>query len=97
MVVGLVLMAMFTIYPIFFTVWVSTTNYGESHLITKKQAVDQILNYKYLPQAGKAYTWTAFKTPEGDYALWLIDSEGTLGNNRRDPHRSLPDEAGIES
>jgi arabinogalactan oligomer / maltooligosaccharide transport system permease protein len=77
MVVGLVLMALFTIYPIFFTVWVSFTNYGESHLITKKQAMDQILNYKYLPEAGKAYTWTAFKSPEGEYALWLIDSDGT--------------------
>jgi hypothetical protein len=37
MVVGLVLMTMFTIYPIFFTVWVSFTNYGEGHLITKRR------------------------------------------------------------
>ena len=62
MVVGLVLMALFTIYPIFFTVWVSFTNYGEGHLITKTQALDQILKAKYLPETGLAYTWTAFKT-----------------------------------
>ena len=61
MVVGLVLMALFTIYPIFFTVWVAFTNYGEGHLITKEQAIDQILNEKYLPETGKAYTWTAFQ------------------------------------
>jgi ABC-type sugar transport system permease subunit len=76
MVVGLVLMALFVIYPIFFTVWVAFTNYGESHLITKEQAVDQILNVKYLPVTGKAYTWTAFRSTEGDYALWLMDADG---------------------
>lgn len=76
MVVGLVLMALFTIYPILFTVWVSFTNYGEGHLITKQQAVDQILNATYLPETGKSYTWTAFKSPDGDYALWLVDADG---------------------
>jgi len=76
MVVGFVLMAMFTIYPIIFTIWVSFTNYGEGHLITKEQAIDQILKEKYLPETGKSYTWVAFRTQEGDYALWLLDSEG---------------------
>jgi len=76
MVVGLVLMALFTLYPIFFTVWVSFTNYGEGHLITKEQAIEQILKLKYLPETGRAYSWTAFKSPEGDYALWLVDAEG---------------------
>ena len=76
MVVGLVLMALFTIYPIIFTVWVAFTNYGESHLITKQQAIDQILNEKYLPEKGKAYSWTAFKSEQGDYALWLKDPDG---------------------
>lgn len=76
MVVGLVLMTLFTIYPIIFTVWVAFTNYGEGHLITKQQAVDQILNEKYLPETGNAYTWTAFQDPQGNYALWLINAEG---------------------
>jgi ABC-type sugar transport system permease subunit len=77
MVIGLVFMALFTIYPIFFTVWVSFTNYGEGHLITKEQAIDQILRVKYLPEAGKAYSWTAFRSPEGEYALWLLDADGS--------------------
>ena len=76
MLVGLVLMTLFTIYPIVFTVWVAFTNYGEGHLITQEQAVDQILNVKYLPEEGKSYKWTAFKNEAGDYALWLIDPEG---------------------
>ena len=76
MIIGLILMSLFTIYPILFTVWVAFTNYGEGHLITKEQAIDQLMGQKYLPEAGKAYSWTAFKSPEGDYALWLLDAEG---------------------
>ncbi len=76
MVVGLVLMTLFTIYPILFTVWVAFTNYGEGHLITKQQAIDQLSNVTYLPETGKSYSWTAFRSPNGDYALWLIDADG---------------------
>ncbi|HSM24209.1 MAG TPA: ABC transporter permease subunit [Anaerolineaceae bacterium] len=76
MIIGLVLMSLFTIYPIIFTVWVSTTNYGEGHLITKELAIIQIEKQSYLPEEGKAYGWTAFRSPEGDYLLWLIDAEG---------------------
>lgn len=76
MVIGLILMALFTIYPVIFTIWVSFTNYGEGHLITQEQALDQILKEKYLPETGKAYNWTAFKSAEGDYMLWLKDADG---------------------
>ncbi len=76
MVIGLVFMALFVIYPIIFTVWVSFTNYGEGHFVTREQATAQILAEKYLPPAGKAYSWTAFVSPEGEYALWLTDAEG---------------------
>ncbi len=99
MVVGLVLMTLFTIYPIFFTVWVSFTNYGESHLITKQQAIDQILNQKYLPAAGNSYTWTAFKSPEDQYALWLIDPDGNgfLAKPEEAISQPVPGENGIGS
>jgi arabinogalactan oligomer / maltooligosaccharide transport system permease protein len=97
MVVGLVLMALFVIYPIIFTIWVAFTNYGESHLITKQQAIDQILNEKYLPEKGKAYTWTAFKSTEGDYALWLkdVDGNGYLAKPGEVLTQPLPGESGI--
>ncbi|HRF46426.1 MAG TPA: ABC transporter permease subunit [Anaerolineales bacterium] len=76
MVAGLVLLVMFTLYPIVFSVWVAFTNYGEGHLITKQQAIAQILKVSYLPETGRAYAWTAFQSPAGDYALWLIDADG---------------------
>ena len=97
MVVGLVLMVLFTIYPIIFTVWVSFTNYGEGHLITKEQSIEQILKEKYLPEEGRAYTWTAFRSPEGDYALWLEDDEGNgyLAKPGEPLTQPQPGEAGI--
>ena len=97
MAVGLVLMILFTIYPIFFTVWVSFTNYGEGHLITQEQAVQQILREKYLPEAGKAYTWTAFKSAQGDYVLWLQDADGNgyLARPGEPLTQPQPGEAGI--
>ncbi len=97
MIIGLVLMALFTIYPIFFTVWVSFTNYGEGHLVTREQAVAQLLKQHYLPETGVPYSWTAFRSPEGDYALWLRDPEGDgyLAKPGEPLTQPQPGEAGI--
>lgn len=76
MILGLVLMGLFTIYPIIFTIWVAFTNYGEGHLVTQQQAITQILKMKYLPKQGISYSWTAYKNPQGEYVLWLKDSQG---------------------
>lgn len=76
MLVGLVLMAMFAIYPIIFTVFVSFTNFGFGHLLTKDQAIEQITNVKYLPEGAGAYTWTAYISDDGKFAVWLQTNEG---------------------
>jgi ABC-type sugar transport system permease subunit len=76
MIIGLVLMAMFAVYPILYTVYVSTTNYGVGHLLTKEQAIQQFENTTYLPEGRGQYTWTAFVSPDGEFALWLQDAEG---------------------
>ena len=78
MLVGLVLMAMFAIYPIIFTIYVSFTNFGDAHLLSREVAIQQIEKEKYLPEGGKAYTWTAFRAEGGDFALWL-QGEGVDG------------------
>lgn len=97
MAIGLVLMALFTIYPIIFTIWVSMTNYGEGHLVTKEQAIAQILKMKYLPPSGASYTWTAYRSPQGDYVLWLQDSQGNgyLAKPGEPLIQPEPGEAGI--
>ena len=76
MAVGLSLMTIFVVYPIIFTVFVAFTNYGDGHLLTKEQALEQITSRLYLPEEGKSYRWTAFKSEDGQYALWLQDEDG---------------------
>ncbi len=74
--IGLSFLILFTIYPIIFTIYVAFTNYGDGHLITKPQAIAQIQRELYLPEEGRAFSWTGYKSPEGDYALWLVDEAG---------------------
>jgi arabinogalactan oligomer / maltooligosaccharide transport system permease protein len=76
MAFGLSFLILFTIYPMLFTIYVAFTNYGDGHLLTKEQAIPLIERTTYLAEEGKSYSWTAFKSPEGNYALWLISPEG---------------------
>ncbi len=76
MAFGLAFMILFTIYPILFTIYVAFTNYGDGHLLTKDQAVAAIQKVTYLPETGNSYTWTAYKSGEGEYALWLVNPDG---------------------
>jgi arabinogalactan oligomer / maltooligosaccharide transport system permease protein len=76
MAIGLSFLILFVIYPIIFTIYIAFTNYGDGHLLTKEQAIPLIERATYLPETGKSYSWTAFKSPSGNYALWLISPEG---------------------
>ncbi len=77
MVIGLSLMALLSVYPILYTVWIAFTNYGDGHLLTKQQSIETLERQTYLPEGGVTFSWYAFKTPEGEYALWLIGEDGT--------------------
>lgn len=78
MAFGLAFLILFTVYPIFFTIYVAFTNYGDGHLLTKEQALPIIQRETYLPEAGKSYSWTAFQSTADPavYALWLVDPDG---------------------
>jgi arabinogalactan oligomer/maltooligosaccharide transport system permease protein len=95
--IGLSFLILFTIYPIIFTIYVAFTNYGDGHLLTKEQALPLIEKATYLPEKGKSYTWTAFKSDAGEYALWLINPEGQtfLGKPGVEIIPSQPGDPGI--
>jgi ABC-type sugar transport system permease subunit len=76
MALGLAFMLMFSIYPILFTIYIAFTNYGDGHLLTKEKALPIILKTTYLAEGGKSYSWTAYKSEDGLYALWLVDADG---------------------
>lgn len=74
--VGLALAMLFTLYPIFYTFYLSFTNMGSGHLMSKQQAIERLEKVQYLPEEGETYNWTAYRSPQGDYALWLLPAEG---------------------
>ncbi len=76
MALGLSFLILFVIYPLIFTVYVAFTNYGDGHLLTREQALEDILKVTYLPENAKSYSWTAFKSADGTYALWLVSPAG---------------------
>jgi len=76
MAIGLSFLILFTVYPMIFTIYVAFTNYGDGHLLTKEQALPLIEKETYLPETGKSYSWTAFKSPSNEYVLWLINPGG---------------------
>ena len=76
MAVGLSAWLLFSIFPIVYTVYNAFTNYGDGHLISQTQAIDQIQAQTYLPETGKAYQWIAYRSTSNEYLLWLKDTEG---------------------
>ena len=69
------LLIVMVVYPVFFTVSVSFSNYGTGHLVTKQIAIDQIETRTYLPEDAIVYSWVAFQNAAGDYMLWLTDPD----------------------
>ncbi|MDX9992529.1 MAG: ABC transporter permease subunit [Anaerolineales bacterium] len=76
MALGLGFMILLTIYPMLFTLYIAFTNYGDGHLLTKEQAIPLIEKIKYLAEDGATYSWTAYKSTDGRYALWLVNPAG---------------------
>lgn len=74
--IGIALSVLFTVYPIVYTFYISVTNMGSGHLMTKAQAITRIEALQFLPEEGLTYKWTAFQSATGDYALWLQPKEG---------------------
>lgn len=76
MLIGLILMVMFAIWPILLTIFVAFTNYGDGHLLTKVQSIELLQQERYLPEGDAAYSWTGYRNEAGEYALWLQNEAG---------------------
>lgn len=79
MVIGIALLLLFSIYPIVFTIFIAFTNYGDGHLLTKDQAIAVFEDQRYLPEGGAAFSWAAFRSEAGKFALWLLPPDGGPG------------------
>ncbi|MCL2270758.1 MAG: ABC transporter permease subunit [Treponema sp.] len=68
---ALVMVILFTVYPIFYTFYLSFTNMGGGHLLTKTQAVKRLSREMYSPEDSRPWSWTAYR--KGNEFLLLLD------------------------
>ena len=73
---GLALMILFVLYPVMNTLNIATTNYGNGHLLTKDQALDQLASRFYSSPDAPTYAWRAYRSASGSFLLWLTDKDG---------------------
>lgn len=73
---GLVFLILISVYPILFTVYIAFTNFGTGHLLPKVQAIEILEQRRYLPEEGITYQYTAFRSDDGEFALWLREADG---------------------
>ena len=77
---------------------IAFTNFGDGHLLSKEQAIEQLQKERYLPEGGDSFTWTAFvrETDDGaEFALWL-QTEGQPGRLALPDTPIIIPEAGTE-
>lgn len=74
--VGMALAMLFTLYPILYTFYIAFTNMGDGHLLSQQQAIERLEAERALPEGGATYTWAAYQSPEGAFALWLVADDG---------------------
>jgi arabinogalactan oligomer/maltooligosaccharide transport system permease protein len=66
---GLFFLAVFALYPVLYTVYSSTTNYGTGFVLSKSQAIDQIQSQSIgRVEGATAYDVTPLAGPDGTFA-----------------------------
>jgi arabinogalactan oligomer/maltooligosaccharide transport system permease protein len=76
---GSIFLVLFAVFPVIYTVYLSFTNYGTGHLITKSQAIDQIeANSLQASPDAPRYRADIMETPDGEQFLLLTDPNGAF-------------------
>jgi arabinogalactan oligomer / maltooligosaccharide transport system permease protein len=76
---GTAFFLMFLVYPVGYTVFLSTTNYGTGNLVSKEQAVTQILDRASVSTAeSRRFDLTVLVGPDEELALFLVDDQGEM-------------------
>lgn len=75
---GLAMMVLFVAYPVLFTIYISFTNYGDGHLLTRQQSIEYYENLPpVLPADAVLYKYTVFQNQaDGSLMLWLVPDQG---------------------
>lgn len=76
---GLALMIIMLVYPTAYTIYVAFTNYGDGHLLTKAQVISQLESVTFSPEDAPEFSWTAYRSESGEFALWLRSAAAARG------------------
>jgi ABC-type sugar transport system permease subunit len=71
------LMFIFMIYPIIYTIQIAFTNYGTGHILTKSQVIEQLEKETYLPQNTQNYEYAIYENGN-KIKILLKDSSGNI-------------------
>ena len=70
---GLFFLGVFGLYPVLYTAYASTTNYGTGHVLSRSQAIDQIQSQSVRPVEGATrYDVTPMAGPDGAFAGFAL-------------------------
>lgn len=72
---GLMMMMLFVLYPVIYTVITAFTNYGDNHLLTKIQLADLLERRQFVPEDARLYNWDLYQNGDGNYAVWLSTTD----------------------
>lgn len=78
MVPGLIFLFAFVVYPIGYTFYLSTTNYGTGHILSKQQAIESLKGQYYQPEDPTSYSFEAYENESGDIKLILQSETGEI-------------------
>ncbi len=73
---GTIFMVLLVVFPLFYTAYISFTNYGTGHILDKQQAINRIEAQYYRPEDPREFDFKAFKDEDmEDLKLLFIDQE----------------------
>lgn len=70
---GVFLLVLMVVYPLLYTVYIAFTDYSGQHILSKQQVVAQLETQFYTPPGAPSLQWTAYRSPAGDFIVWLTD------------------------
>ncbi len=75
---GTIFMILLIIYPLFYTCYISFTNYGTGNILSKEQVINQLNTKFILPENPTVYDFKAFNDPEAGFVILFNDPQGNL-------------------
>lgn len=73
---GILLLMLMVVFPVLYTVYVAFTDYSDEHNLSKQQVIEQLQAEFYTPESAAALSWRAYRSPAGEFLLWLEDPSG---------------------